>query len=280
MNLSPPPRSDKDLIGHSWQDWFFKLWKEVQGMNDYNLAAIGAGAVSGKTPFYIYGKNSDVDNALETVWAAGGNYVFPTTPIQMQVVSSSANDDGAPAGTGVQIVDIHYLDTNYAEQYTTVILNGTTAVNTTPTNILRVNAFYTATVGTGGVAAGNISLQSVGGATTYAYIPAGENNSPQAVYTVPANKTAYVTWWDVSSGVDTGNHYTQFSFVCDVTMEGTRNAGVMIEHDMLGCLNGSAHAEANLPFGIPEKSDIIIKAKSDAAAANAITTTHFHGWLQ
>jgi len=123
-------------------------------------------------------------------------------------------------------------------------------------------------------------LQSVGGATTYAYIPLGENNSSQAIYTVPANKTAYISWWDVSSGAATGNHYTQFSFVCDVTMEGTRNAGIMVEHDVLGCLNGSTHTEATIPFGVPEKCDIVIRVISDAGGASCVTTTHFHGWLQ
>jgi len=281
-DLTPPPRQDKDFTGHIWQEWFRQLREEVNKMNNYNLVAIGAGAIAGKQPFYVYGKNNDVDNVKEVVWPGpaglGGAYVFPATPIQMQVVSTSAQD--GVAGTGVLIVDIHYLDTNYASQYTRVTLNGVGAVNTTPTNILRVNAFYANSVGTTGAAVGNISLQSVGRATTYGYIPAGDNNAPQAVYSVPAGKTAYITWWDVSAGVDTGNHYTQFSFVCDVTMDGTRNAGVMIEHDMLGCLNGSTHAEASVPFGIPEKSDIVIKAISDAAAANCMTTTHFHGWLE
>ena len=33
MNLSPSPRNDKDLIGHSWQDWFFKLYELLKGVS-------------------------------------------------------------------------------------------------------------------------------------------------------------------------------------------------------------------------------------------------------
>lgn len=281
--LPPPPRMDKDLASHSWQDWFFKLWKAIDGMG-IDLNYLATGGYPGKTPFYVYGRNSDVDATTEAVWrgplGAGGAYVFPTTPIQMQVVSTSANDDGAPVGTGARTVEIHYLDTNYATQTHTFTMNGINAVTSTPTDILRVNDFYVTSVGSTGNAEGAISLQSVGGATTYGYIPAGENNSPQAVYTVPANKTAYITWWDVSAGVDTGNHYTRFTFTADVTHDGVRNAGVMVEQDSLGVLNGSANTQGTPPFRIPEKVDIVIKVVSDAAGANVDATTHFHGWLE
>ena len=107
--------------------------------------------------FRILGYNGAIGTSLEDVWEAGGSYVFPAAGgIQMEVISGSADDDGDPAGTGIQTVDIHYLDADHAEQSETVTLNGLTAVATTATDILRVNEFHASAVGSGGVAAGNI----------------------------------------------------------------------------------------------------------------------------
>src|SRR5512135_2461251 len=111
------------------------------------------GYYPGKSLGFALGYNGNVNNTSVDLWQGPtATYVFPTTPQQMQVVSSSANDTAA--GTGVQSVYIHYLDTNYADRFEIVTLNGVTPVNTVATNILRINGVHSQTVGTGGVAAG------------------------------------------------------------------------------------------------------------------------------
>src|SRR5512135_3108937 len=64
---------------------------------------------------YTVGRRSNIGNTLVDLWEGPtSTYVFPATPIQMQVVSSSASDTSN--GTGLQVVHIHYLDANYAIQ--------------------------------------------------------------------------------------------------------------------------------------------------------------------
>ena len=117
------------------------------------------GSVSGISPanmrVSILGKCITIVNVLRTLWdGPTALYVPPATPIGMQVVSSSVADTAA--GTGVQKVQIDYLDTDYKQQSEIVTLNGTTAVPTVATNILRVNDFFATEIGTGRISAGTI----------------------------------------------------------------------------------------------------------------------------
>ena len=146
------------------------------------LYDVAEGNVAGHTPWSKIGYNGDVGTTEEDLWTVGGSYVFPAAAIQMQVVSSSANDDGAPLGTGVQTVRIYYLDAAYVSKTTTVTLNGVAAVNTTATDIFRVQGFRVATAGSGGKAAGNILLQAVGGGVTYSQIATGYTRAQHHLY--------------------------------------------------------------------------------------------------
>lgn len=46
-----------------------------------------------------FGKNIDVDTALEDIWDGGGDYVFPTEARIHAIVSTDTDDDGVPTGT-------------------------------------------------------------------------------------------------------------------------------------------------------------------------------------
>ena len=113
----------------------------------------------------IIGRCSDVDNVLHDTWDGPTPlYVFPAAPMQMQIVSTSADDTAA--GTGVQTIRLYYLDENYEEQQEILTLDGVTPVLTIATNILRVNKMHAGSIGSGGVAAGAISLTDVGATVT------------------------------------------------------------------------------------------------------------------
>jgi hypothetical protein len=122
----------------------------------------------------------------------------------MQVVSTSANDTSA--GTGAQQVTIDYLTdpaspTLFTRFSEIVTLNGVAAVNTVATDISRIEHIRVSRVGTAGVAQGNISLQSVGGATTFELIPAGENINRTCVHFVPNGYMSVIT--DIMVGTTT-----------------------------------------------------------------------------
>lgn len=224
------------------------------------------------------GSNSNVNNVRVDLWEGPtGTYVFPTTPIQMQVVSTSANDTAA--GTGARIVHIHYLDNNYAVQTTQVTLNGITPVNTTPTNILRINGFHVISVGSGGTSAGTISLQAVGGAVTYGIILAGFNHCRQAIYTIPAGKTGYITQWTASSGAATGTHFTRMDLRA-TTHYGILYPGVFLVQDEIGTLNNGIAINYDIPLVIPATADVKCSAISDSAAAAVVAMSRVDGWFE
>jgi len=180
------------------------IFKNVKVNNEDALSTtsflfeVARGNISGIRMFSIPGRKDGLSSALlDDLTQIPGTIVVPEPGgIQLQVLSSSAADTSA--GTGVQTLDIHYLDTNGDEQEETVIMNGVTPVNTVATNIDFVQWIHTKTVGSGGVAAGNVSLEDTGGAVTYEYMAAGGNQSLSAKYKVPNAKTGYVVGWQVS----------------------------------------------------------------------------------
>lgn len=221
----------------------------------------------GRTRGFFFGSRSGVNNTRVDLWEGPTDrYVFPTAPIQMQIVSSSASD--AAAGTGIRTVTMDYLDTNYMQQTITVTLNGLTPVLTVPTNILRINYFHAASVGSVGVAVGNISVQSVGGAVTYNIITAGRNVAFTGIFTVPNNAVmGYITHWQYSSGAASGTHFT----IIDI--EATCHRGeliprVFITQDQTGTLNGGGSVNYPIPINIPPMADVRLTAISDTVGAS------------
>src|SRR3990172_7622115 len=110
---------------------------------DY-LTAIGTDKISGHAHFRTFGLRTGLSTAVagDDVWEGTAT----TIPIpasageQMTIVSTSAAD--TLAGTGVQKVDVMYIDANGVEQTEVVNLNGVTPVNTVATNIRFINAFH------------------------------------------------------------------------------------------------------------------------------------------
>lgn len=114
--------------------------------------------------------------------------------------STSANDvAGSP---GISKVKIVYLDANGDVQTTERTLNGTTAVNI-GSGYAFILWMETSELGTGVVAAGDVTIDSTNGAattaTTVCMILAGGNRSMVGAAKVPTGYTGYVPWWSCSS---------------------------------------------------------------------------------
>lgn len=156
------------------------------------------------TTLNIQGVNEDVDAGTEDVVEAGGTYVGqPVLPTQaaeaLNVVSSSANDTSAGAGTGQRTIKVEGLNSagNWAEE--TITLNGTTPVVTSST-WLRVVRAYGVAAGSGGTNAGAITVKhNTTTANIFAVIKAGRAMAMNAVFTVPAGKTARLVSWSVQA---------------------------------------------------------------------------------
>ena len=138
--------------------------------------------------------------AGEDVWRGSASSIpIPdqTNGVQMTLVSTSAAD--ASGGTGIRTVEVHYLDGNWDEQTETITMNGTTGVNTVATDIKFVQDIHASTVGSGGVAAGVVTIHLTGTpATVYDVIDAGGNMSLTMAKMVPAGFNLYISNWTAS----------------------------------------------------------------------------------
>jgi len=239
------------------------------------LYDIAEGNVPNHAPWSKLGHNGDVGTTEEDVWTVGGAYVFPAGAIQMQVVSSSANDDGDPVGTGVRTVRISYLDASYVSKTTTVTLNGVGAVNTTATDIFRIQKFTVATVGGGRVAAGNILLQSVGGGVTYSRIDTGYTQSRVGIFTVPTGKVLYVTSVTFSNGSLKGVRFTVRSNYDDEIGAGV---GFCLPEMEIEMESGAFQRTMEMPSKFPATTTIRTSAKADAAGG--VVSVAMRGWLE
>jgi hypothetical protein len=136
------------------------------------------------------GYNWALSNVEESLWAVWWDYVFPTVAMQMEVVSSSANDSSA--GTWARTVIVTYLTNTFVEKSETITLNGTTPVATVGTDIYRVNRFRVATTGTGLQNAWDIDIRHISDTPIYSRIWTWINRALSCIYTVPKDKCLFI----------------------------------------------------------------------------------------
>lgn len=249
------------------------------------LYDIAEGNVAGHTAFAKLGFNGDVGTSEEDIWGIGGTYVFPVAAQQMEVVSTSVEDDiltaGAIAGTGAHKVKIGYLDDTYASQTEEVTLNGTAAVLTVATNILRVNSIRVSVAGTGLKAAGLITIRNKTDHTTvYRSIAVGLTRGREMVYTVPLGKTLYLTSVVVSSGYSTVGknvRWTARANVDDVNMT-VLPVGLMMPYFEVQTQDSAFYRDFEMPLKVPATCDLKLSAISDSA--NSVCMAAIRGWTE
>jgi len=233
---------------------------------------VARGQISYHESFQVFGYNPDLDQTEESVWANGGTVPHPTAASVLKISSTSADDDGDPAGTGARTVLITGLDGNYNVVSETVTLNGQTEVNTT-NSYLYVNGFTVTAVGSGDANAGTIyagtgTVTAGVPAVVYDAIAAGYNNRTTAHYCVPAGYTAYITEGIFTAGQASGS---------------TSVTGFLKQHGPDGILrvgavstlnNGSVTYDFMYPYRLPEKN--CIGASAIGSANNNSVSAFFN----
>lgn len=152
---------------------------------------VARGTVSGAQPFSSYGRyvaTGAISN--QVIWPDGTFAIPPSAGVQMSIVSTSAQDDNDPAGTGVRTIDIHYVDDGLLPQVETVILNGLTPVLTVATNIRFIQCMHILTAGSSHAAVGTINATN--GGQIYSQIAAGSRRCASTARMIPFGKKLYV----------------------------------------------------------------------------------------
>ncbi len=129
-------------------------------------------------------------NPYITIWPTGSLYQYPQAEQEIEIASSSPDDD-FNGGIGLQEIKIEGLNQNLEPLEENVQLTGNSPVFTVE-KFLRVNNITPVTVGTSLYSQGQITgLWSISSQTSF-YLNFGENNSQQAVYTIPINKVCHL----------------------------------------------------------------------------------------
>lgn len=239
------------------------LYKGEYGTDFY--LRIAKGEIAGFIHYNIFGYKQGISTTvLDDISQIPSTTVIPTpNGIQLRAVSSSANDV-AVTGSGIRTLELYYLDTSYDMQNEIITMNGITPVNTVATNIQRVFWIHAYTIGSGGVAAGNISLTNITGTVTYEYITAGGNRSLSSHFTIPDGKTGFILGWQGSSVKQ------DMSIRLRATVHFHNRAlllpGVFIFHDVMVLKDSSLHIPLKPPMSFPARCDI--KVSSIAGTAN------------
>ena len=229
--------------------------------------------------FHINGRrvsftSTSVFNDIGEGVGASSQALFPvlTGAEIIQVISSSASDDGSPAGIGAQTVKVTYIDTNFNLVTTgNIILNGTTAVQVVASGMLYPLFWEVTAVGSNGVSVGNLTLRT-SAPLTLSRITAGGNASLDCRFIVPEGYKGYIFSW--SGGNIQGSQ--------DLRLRATVN-----KHDR-SLLSGIFHFQANnftgtnlsftenLPLiAYPGRAEIKISTISASLGGNVRADAHF-----
>jgi len=222
--------------------------------------AVALGEVPGHSLEFKFGYNSAVSSTEETIWFAGGVYAYPAAATVMTVSSDDANDTSD--GTGARTVEIFGLDGNYEKASETITLSGLTEVSTT-NSYLRVFRAIVRSSGSGNTNAGQIY---VGTGTVTLGVPANiyttigdiEGQTLQALYTVPANHTAYM--YQLSASM-----FGNANVFVTVRLMMREFGEILVTKDKFTVSRGEVLVPHDWPVKIPEKTDIEVRGKSSGA---------------
>ena len=226
---------------------------------------VARGQVAWHRPVIVFGFNSDVDTAPETVWPGGGILDYPASALQMSVSSSNAND--AANGTGARSVYIGGLDSNHNEISEIVVLNGQSAV-TTQNSYIHINEAYVVSAGSTNSAAGSIyigtgALTAGVPATIYDIIAFDYNKRVTGSYTIPAGYTGYLVQGLFSAGQTSGST----SITGRLMTRGMNN--IRLTSAVVTLNNGVADYQFEYPLAIPEKTTVEAQASGSSSNNSA-----------
>jgi len=116
----------------------------------------------------------------------------------ISTAASSANTTAGVLGTGAWTVIVNGIDENFKEREEIVYLQGVTPV-LTENEYKWINQLSIKTAGSGGKNAGTITATAETDNTVTIQIEIGNNKSQQAVIMVPADKSANISYFNVSA---------------------------------------------------------------------------------
>jgi hypothetical protein len=218
---------------------------------------IARGNVSGVSHINKFGENPGVTaDTLEDIWDGTGTYTFPSTATITHI--RAAVDSAATRG---KTIEVQGLNSSWAPVTQTKDTDGTTstvevALDTALLRVFRMRVLEDTVMdqniwcGATGMAAG----------TAKAIIQAGNNQTLMAIYTIPANKTGYLTGYYASMYPDAVRAPEAVEFKLWVS-DRANSYERQIKHQISLPADGAPFNYDFAPYlKITEKSDVILSA--------------------
>jgi len=241
----------------------------LEQQTDYYLE-VAKGNILGSSPINKFGENGAVGTSFEDIWDYGGTYVYLPIgqPTRINITSSDTTDTFG--GLGAWTVNIVGLDENYDEYEESINLNGQNP-NTTIGEYIRVFRAVVTKTGNGDNA-GNLYMSYNSGftagvptntSTILAMIQQNHGQTLMSQYTIPNGKTGYLLQGYATSA---GNKNVQIQY--RIRPFNSSN-NVKFDFDLL---NGNFIYNFAVPGGpLPEKTDMMVRANSDAGTTRVST---------
>ena len=247
---------------------------------------VAKGKVSGHSQINKFGAApSGVQTTATDIWSRADAtptqqiWLAPTAARIHAIVSSSANDDGDPVGTGARTLRVYGLKTwASAETSEDITLNGVTPVNTANSYVI-IHRMKCLTYGASGPNVGTITATADSDTTITAVILPGDGQTEMAIYGVPSTQSFYLTrWW---AGID---KVTAAATSCDFELRVNEAPDVITtvflrKDDMAVQSTGSNWCERI--YGNPVKfaGPCIVKIQGIASAADTDGKSGFDAYI-
>ena len=236
---------------------------------------VSRGNVRGAYPVSSYGRLVAAGGVtLALVRDFDGTVLNVPQSVQLSVVSTSANDTAA--GTGCRTIVLEYLNGDLELSFEVITLNGLTPVTTIADDIRWVEAIHGATFGSGGKAAGNISVSN--GGTTYGRLSTGRRTMQSSFYRVPAGKTLYISSMYGGSSSGTADSSVIMELVTtQVNGIDQQETGLFYTQAGIALQDSSTTLSLNMPLPVSSGHIVGFVATSDKGAT---MTAGFTGWVE
>lgn len=244
------------------------------------VTEVSLGRVSDYTAVNKFGDAPDCDSGVATdIWDGADGvtstdiWAAPTQArIHALVSTSSADDDGS---TGMRTIEIFGLKTwDDRETSETVILNGTSAVNTAESYVV-IHRMIGRTFGSGEANAGLIKATAATDGTITAMIHIGNNQSRMAILAIPRDQCILFSSVHTSIAVN-GTAKAQGRLMVKESADLTTSAFIAKELYEFGLTNPfDSTEEVPLKFCGP----CIVKVQVTTDSANVECRAGFHGLI-
>ena len=254
-------------IASNINEYLRKLLALVDNENNLDVSA---GIVSNKTAIIIDGFNPSISTMAEDVWVIGGNYNFLTGATILDIISLNTEDDAS--GLGAQNVFIDGLDSTFVGITEIISLVGTTSTQTS-NMFSRINFMNVVDSGTyHGANFDDITAQTSDGKilgridgvyteSRKGTVDYGSGRTSLGVFTVPKDKTAFITSINVCNDSNRKGNYALYKYEnTDNSIPPTKSREIIWRCS--GVSNGLSEQFQQF-IRVPEKSDIWMRCRTN-----------------